>query len=140
MTNFERVFNNNEELHPMVNKEFITIPVAIDMDGLNKKLFNIESLNDFINKIKNDKKFKDYAIDKITNHFNQQARKLISSKNGVTWFFVDYKKREGAYTLKYAESLANLNTELFFDNYIDIFGNKIEFEVYKDDKTNNCSK
>ena len=131
MRNFERVFNKGEELHPMVNKEFFTIPIAIDMIGLNKTFFNIDDYNQFIKKIKNDENFKDYVIDYIREHFQQTTRKLITSKDGYTWFFIDYKKSEDKpYTLRYAESLAQLNSSMFFENYTDLFGNRIEFEVY----------
>ena len=131
MSNFERVFTKGEELHPMVNKEFFTIPIAIDMEGLNKRFFNIDNYSSFIKKIKTEDKFKSYVIDYMREYFNQPVRKLISSKDGYTWFFIDYKKRENKpYTLKYAESLAYLNNSLFFENYTDIFGNRIEFEVY----------
>ena len=131
MRNFERVFTKGEELHPMVNKEFFTIPITIDMEGLNKSFFNIDDYNTFIKRIKKDEKFKDYVVDYIRDYFNQETRKLITSKDGYTWFFIDYNKREDKqYTLKYAESLANLNRSLFFENYTDIFGNRIEFEVY----------
>lgn len=131
MTNFERVFKKGEELHPMVNKEFFTIPIAIEMEGANKIFFNIDDFNQFIKKIKKDQKFKDYVIDYIRKYYNQETRKLITSKDGYTWFFIDYKKRENKpYSLKYAQMLANLNRSLFFENYTDIFGNRIEFEVY----------
>ena len=131
MSNFERVFTKGEELHPMVNKEFFTIPIAIEMEGLNKTFFNIDDYNTFIKRIKKNEKFKDYVIDYIREYFNQETRKIITSKDGYTWFFIDYKKREDkSYSLKYAESLANLNRSLFFENYTDIFGNRIEFEVY----------
>lgn len=131
MSNFERVFTKGEELHPMVNKEFFTILIAADMEGINKSFFKIDDYNKFIKKIKTDERFKDYVIDYMRKYFNQETRKLISSKDGYTWFFIDYKKRENKpYTLKYAESLANLNRSLFFENYTDIFGNRIEFEVY----------
>lgn len=132
MNNFERVFNMSEELHPMVNKEFFTILISIEMEGLNKSFFKVEKFDDFINKIKKDDNFKSYVIDYIRNYFNQPTRKIISSKDGYTWFFIDYKKRDNKpYTLKYAESLANLNKSLFFENYVDIFGNNIEFDTYK---------
>lgn len=131
MSNFERVFTKGEELHPMVNKEFFTIPIAIDMEGLNKRFFNIDDYNTFIKRIKKDEKFKDYVIDYVREYFNQETRKLITSKDGFIWFFIDYKKRENKpYSLKYAESLANLNGSMFFENYTDLFGNRIEFEVY----------
>ena len=41
-----------------------------------------------------------------------------------------FKKIDKPYTLMYTEKLANLNESSFFENYTDIFGNKIEFEVY----------
>ena len=133
MSNFERVFTKGEELHPMVNKEFFTIPIAIEMEGLNKTFFNIDDYNTFIKRIKKNEKFKDYVIDYIREYFNQETRKIITSKDGYTWFFIDYKKREDkSYSLKYAESLANLNRSLFFENYTDIFGNMIN------DKRNIC--
>lgn len=131
MSNFERVFTKGEELHPMVNKEFFTIPIAIDMEGLNKTLFGLDDYSKFLRKIKTEESFKNYIIDYMRERFNQPARKIITSKDGYTWFFIDYKKREDKpYSLKYAESLADLNRSLFFENYTDIFGNRIEFEVY----------
>ena len=131
MSNFERVFNKGEELHPMVNKNFFTIPIAVEMTTFYKTYFKIEDYDDFINKIKTDKKFKEYTIDYFKKHFHQESREVISSIDGITWFFVDYKRREDKkYTLRYLESLSNLNNSLFLENYTDIFGNSIEFEVY----------
>ena len=131
MSNFERVFSKGEELHPMVNKEFFTIPIAIDMEGLNKCFFGVKNFSKFLRKIRTEESFKNYVIDYMREKFNQPARKIISSKDGYTWFFIDYKKREDKpYTLRYAETLASLNSSLFFENYTDIFGNRVEFEEY----------
>ena len=130
MSNFERVFNKGEELHPMVNGEFFTMPVSIEMEGVAKKYFDIANINEFIIKIKNDNSFRSIVIDTINSNYNTVNRKIITSKDGELWFFIDYKKYNKPYTLFYAKQLADLNKSLFFENYIDLLGNKIEFEVY----------
>lgn len=115
----------------MVNKEFFTIPIAIEISTFYRTFFKMESFDDFINKIKTNEKFKDYAVDYMRKHFHQETRKVITDNTGETWFFVDYKRRENKpYTLKYVESLCNLNRTTFLDNYTDILGNKIEFDSY----------
>ena len=130
MSNFERVLNKGEELHPMVNKEFFTIPIEIEMEGFAKKFFNTD-LNKFIKRIKQEERFKDFAIDYVRKYFNQEARKVITDKSGEEWFFIDYKKVENKpYSLYYVQSLCKLNKEQFLENYTDLFGNRIEFEVY----------
>ena len=131
MSNFERVINKGEELHPMVNKKFFTMPISIDMTIFFRSSFKMDDYHEFITKIKEDKEFKDYVIKYVKNHFHQDNREVVSSIDGITWFFVDYKKREEkSYTLFYVESLCNLNNSIFLDNYVDIFGNLIEFERY----------
>lgn len=131
MNNFERVFNNCEELHPMVNGNFFTIPIAIEMTTFFRTYFKMEDYSEFINKIKSDSSFKEEVINYVKKHFKQENRYVISSEDGLTFFFVEFKKNiNKPYTLKYVESLCCLNTKLFLDNYVDIFGNNIEFEVY----------
>lgn len=130
MNNFERVFNNKEELHPRVNGKFFTIAISIEMEEVAKKYFNIHNIYEFNNKIMNDDNFKNKVINIVNEKWNFEQRKIITSKEATLWFLIDYKKYNKIYTLKYIEQLANLNKSLFFENYTDLLGNKIEFEVY----------
>ena len=130
MNNFERVFNAGEELHPMVNGNFFIISVSIEMEGFAKKYFKIDNIDEFNNKIINNNSFKNKVLKLINNKWNINQRKIITSKNGELWFLVDYKKYNKPYMLNYAKLLASLNNSLFFENYTDILGNKIDFEVY----------
>ena len=131
MTNFDRVFINLERLHPRVNSNFFTIPTAIEMPIFFKTFFKMENYDEFLNKIKNDDSFKKEAIKYVKNHFHQEDRYLLSSKDGKDWFFVDFKRKEGNdYSLSYIETLGALNKSLLLENYTDIFGNYIDFEAY----------
>ena len=86
MSNFERVFCNMEELHPMVNGKFFTIPISIEMKGFAKEYFNIDIFDEFVHKIKDDNAFKNKVIDIINKKWNMEQRKIITSKNGEIWF------------------------------------------------------
>ena len=131
MTNFDRVFINLEKLHPRVNSNFFTMPIVVEMPTFFKTFFKMDNYDEFLNKIKTDEKFKKETIKYVKNHFHQDDRYLLSSKDGKDWFFVEFKQRENTdYTLRYIESLSNLNKSLFLENYTDIFGNFIDFEVY----------
>ena len=79
MSNFERVFYKGEELHPMVNKEFFTIPIAIDMEGLNKTLFGLDDYSKFLRKIRTEESFKKRSF-KTWKIFMEYAEGKISAR------------------------------------------------------------
>ncbi|MBR1377269.1 MAG: hypothetical protein IJ565_05640 [Bacilli bacterium] len=119
---------HGSELHPMLEGKNINLSIAIDMKESYKILFEENDYDEFIDKIKYNKEYRKEAIDRLNDRFNLRNYILITNSTYDTWYYVKFiDEVRKNYTLLYVENLSKLNPKHFYEDYIDLFGNKIEF-------------
>ena len=129
MSNVTKIFKG-KKLYPFSNNKYFTISIAIDMVDFMDKKFGIKNYTVFVEKIKTNNEFKEEVLSKLRKYTKEEDKDIITSINGETFFFINYGKYNQEYTLRFVENLCQLNTNLFFEDYIDILGNKIKFREY----------
>ena len=116
------------KIYPKLNDKYIKLSIAIDMEENYKFFFGNIDYEEFISKIKNNKKYHYEVISKIVNYFKLDGFKVITSNDYHTWYFIKLlDKINNNYSMLYVENLCQLNLNNFFENYIDLFGNEIMF-------------
>ena len=128
-----------EKVYPYMNGKVIQISVVWDLREHFKHILKqpniIEKLkeNDY-SEITNFQTFnrllwEDITFLNIIKTYFDLDKPLISDKYADKIYAINLKnKEERKYTLRLVESYCDLNREHFFTNYIDVFGNKIEFK------------
>ena len=129
-----------EKIYPYMDKKVIRICACYDLREHFKRILkeeekllkengysNITNFLQFNRLLREDIKF----LNIIKNYFNEfdDSYNLISDKDVDKMYVVRLiAKEERDYTLRLVEAYCDLNREHFFENYIDVFGNKIEFK------------
>lgn len=131
---------NGKEIYPYMDGKIIHISIMYDLREHYKRILKLNAVIDLLKEkgyeVKTFLKFKDLLIEDIDfldtvvrNYFAGLERVLISDRDTEKIYGVTLKdKKEPKYTLRLVERFCDLNREHFFEDYIDVFGNKIEFK------------
>lgn len=128
-----------EEIYPYMDQKIIHISIIYDLREHYKRILKLDAVIDLLKEkgyeVNTFIKFIDLLWEDIDflntvvrNYFRGLNLTLISDKKGYTIYGVTLKdEKESKYTLRLVEKYCDLNRENFFEDYIDVFGNKIEF-------------
>lgn len=131
---------NGEKVYPFIDGRVIGIKVEYNLREqyetiLKHSDITIKLKENGYKKITNFTEFKKLLckdkifLNIIKIYFNKESNFLISDKDGEKIFVIELKeKEEKPYTLHLVQSYCEMNREKFFNDYIDIFGNKIIFK------------
>ena len=130
-----------EKIYPYMDGKVIKISAVYDLREHFKRIIKDDDIASLLKekgyKVTNFLKFNNLLwediefLEIIKNYFKAYDKDytLISDRDGDQIFvarLIDKEERD--YTLRLVEAYCNMNREHFFENYIDIFGNKIEFK------------
>ena len=130
---------NGEKIYPYMNGKIIRVSYQYNLKDCYKEILNKENINKTLKENKYDEitNFKDFNkllledskfLDIIKEYFDKD-RILISDKDGEYVFGIKLIDEEDHdYNLRLIEVYGNLNRNIFFEDYTDIFGNEITFK------------
>ena len=128
-----------EKVYPYIDGKVIRVSVGWDMREQYKYILKQDFIIDYLkdNNYKEITKYSEFNkllwedikfLNIIKTYFDIK-KPLISDKDGNYIYAVNLiEKEDKEYTLRLVESYCNLNRSNFFEEYIDIFGNKITFK------------
>lgn len=133
MKRVDRVLDGDIKVYPSLNNKIINLKVGINMRDSFNVIFNENiDYDERIKRILSDDNYKQEIVDKVKKHYHLYNYELITDASYDEWYFVSYDDSilNRLYMLHYAETLAELNRDNFFEDYEDLFGNKIKFLEY----------
>ena len=128
-----------EKVYPYMNGKIIRVSYRYNLKDCYKEILNQENINKVLkeNKYEEITNFKDFKnlllkdskfLNIIKEYFDKD-RILISDKDGEYIYGIKLIDEEDHdYNLRLIEIYCDLNRNIFFEDYVDIFGNKITFK------------